>query len=129
MTQTPVTVDQWKGLNAHQFVDCRWGCSITRKACEAYQSRTERRVIHFNGSSHACSRANAEYIRCLLPDPCPHVISNRDSDRETPGRSLQHATAAARRRAACSHARDLERLVNPDNMLRESRWHRSLVKQ
>ncbi len=49
MKASPLTVDQWKELNAHRLVQCRWGCSMTADACRSYQSRTGRYVLHFNG--------------------------------------------------------------------------------
>lgn len=128
MTKGAESVDQWKNLNAHNLVDCRWGCRITQRACRSYQTRTRRSIIHFNGSLDACSRVNAEYLRCLLPSPCPHAVSDREAAEAESHKKLHVDALSVRLRTALHQARELERLASPDGMLQESRWHRSLVK-
>ncbi len=79
MNLGPTNVDQWKACNSDDLVQCRWGCTMTRKACHAYQTRTNRYVIHFNGSPDPQVRVNAEYIRCFLPEPCSYLLSDDEA--------------------------------------------------
>ncbi len=128
MSRAVTTVEQWKALNSHKLLKCRWGCKLTTQACRSYQSRTPRYVIHFNGSLEPCSRVNADYINCLLPEPCPHLVSDcelREADSRT---APQINDPALRRKGMLHRGREMERLSNPDRMLQEAEWHRSLVK-
>jgi hypothetical protein len=129
MSSAATTVEQWKALNSHNLVECRWGCKLSGQACRSYQSRAPHYIIHFNGSLDACSRVNADYIKCLIPYPCPHFASDNDSG-ELESRGASHSDALKLRRgAAFHHAREMERLASPDGMLQEAQWHRSLVRR
>jgi|WetSurMetagenome_2_1015567.scaffolds.fasta_scaffold375598_3 hypothetical protein len=129
MSSAATTVEQWKALNSHILVECRWGCKLSEQACRSYQSRAPRYIIHFNGSLDACSRVNADYIKCLIPDPCPHFVSDRDAGDLESRDALGSDALKLRRRAALHHARQIERLASPDGMLQEAHWHRSLVRR
>jgi hypothetical protein len=128
MSEAATTVERWKALNSRRLLECRWGCAITEDACRSYQAKNQRRVIHFNGSMDACSRVNADYIRCLLPDPCPHLLSDDEIDKIRSQVALHSGDNALERRAALRHAREMERLADPNQMLNEAQWHRSLVR-
>jgi hypothetical protein len=129
MRLSELTVDQWKEQSAHRLVECRWGCSMTADACRSYQSRTGRYVLHFNGQREPYPRVNADYLNCLLPEPCPHLMSDDEArSRRNPGDSTRIRELSARR-ALSREARELDRLVNPEHMLREGQWNRSLVRQ
>jgi hypothetical protein len=127
MNHYAATVELWKELNSHRFVECRWGCSLTPEACRSYQSRTARYVIHFNGQREPYPRVNADYVKCCLPEPCPHLMPDDEV------RSLRSLGDTARirqlfeRRALSREARQLDRLANPEQMLCEEQWNRSLV--
>ncbi len=129
MTTGPATVEQWKKENSGRLVQCRWGCRITTEACRAYQSRSSRYVQHFNGQRNPYARVNAEYLRCLGPDPCPHVTSDEEAEVLRSDRLFHNDAASVGRRGRASQARELERVTNPDVMLSEARWNRSLVKK
>jgi hypothetical protein len=126
MTGTCAAVDQWKEANRHRLIDCRWGCRITPEACLAYQSRASRYVIHFNGDSSPAQRVNAEYVTCFLPDPCPHVTADEhvQSLRSDSGRSV---TQDRDRGLQIRKLRLRQQLANPNVMLEEEDWCRSLV--
>jgi hypothetical protein len=127
MKHNALTVDQWKELNAHRLVECRWGCSITAEACRSYQSRTCRYVLHFNGQREPYPRVNADYLKCLLPEPCPHLVPDEEINGLPETCGIHKRGISVERRARSRHARELDRLANPDQMLREAQWNRSLV--
>ncbi len=127
MKTSVLAAAQWKELNAHRLIECRWGCSITVEACRSYQSRTGRYVLHFNGQREPYPRVNADYLNCFMPEPCPHLLPDEEINRlaETCGQHNHRTTLE--RRARSRQARETDRLVNPDQMLREAQWNRSLV--
>jgi hypothetical protein len=124
----PVTVAQWKELNADRLVECRWGCSMTVEACRSYQSRTGRYVLHFNGQRVPYPRVNADFVNCLLPEPCPHLMSDDEIRSRRNKRDLPKISQLSERRALSREGRELDRLANPEHMLREEQWNRSLVR-
>jgi hypothetical protein len=128
MGSGPVTVEEWKQRNAAELIDCRWGCRLTRGACRSYQSRRDRYIIHFNGQQRPYPRVNADYLRCVYPEPCPFLISDDEVEELRAERSLELDDRSLRRRNRENHARDLDRLSNPEQMLGEAQWARSLVK-
>ncbi|MCA1961469.1 MAG: hypothetical protein LDL33_11815 [Desulfomonile sp.] len=128
MTSTAVMVKQWKERNAHRLVQCRWACTLTRNACRLYQVRSRRYVFHFAGDHHPPPRPNAEYVRCLLPEPCPHAISDDESREIRAELKLAGDLFPFRRRDPGVRQVD-ERLVSPDEMLQEADWKRSLIKR
>lgn len=125
MTATAVNVEEWKAQNAHRLIDCRWGCKITSEACRAYQARTNRYVIHFQGHRDQYPRANADYLRCFMPEPCPNLLS--DEEVASSEFAACRAAASIDRRSSGHRDREMNRLVSPSRMLQEERWHRSLV--
>jgi hypothetical protein len=125
MTDPITSTEHWTKLNAGRLVDCRWGCKITIDSCHAYQSRSPRYILHFNGDRNPSQRINAEYLNCFFPEPCPNFLSDEEAQavrelRDPGQRSLQ-------KQIKQNHSRELNRLVNPDEMLREAQWRRSLV--
>jgi hypothetical protein len=129
MNSAPISVEQWKTENAARLVECRWGCRITPEACRAYQSRSSRYVKHFNGRRNPFTRANAEYLRCLGPDPCPHATSDEEAHASRSERAFRNDAASIARRCLGNRAREVARAVSPDVMLSEARWTRSLIKR
>ena len=127
MSSACVTVDQWKATNAHRLVDCRWGCRITQEACHAYQSRAGRYILHFNGDSEPSQRANAEYVTCLLPEPCPNLVPDADIRTLGKNRSEQGLLVHRERMLAARRHRQRQQLSDPNVMLEEEEWRRSLV--
>lgn len=127
MTCAAVTVEEWKQANAGRLIDCRWGCRITRDACRSYQSRTARYVLHFNGDHQPLCRANAEYVSCFLPGPCPHLISDEEASFLTRERNAGYGLPRQERRSRQHEAKRRNRLVDPDAMLAEGDSHRSLL--
>ncbi len=123
MKSAPLTADQWKETHALRLIDCRWGCKITPEACHAYQTRTSRYIIHFNGEIEPFPRMNADYVTCFLPEPCPHLMSDEDvrahADR---GRASNRE-----RRLAVQKNRLRQQLADPNVMLMEQDWRRLLV--
>lgn len=127
MTPMPVSVEQWKEANAHRLVQCRWGCTLTREACRSYQVRARRYVMHFVGDPSPALRPNGEYVRCLLPEPCPYMISD-DESREVRAEMRLVGDALPFRRRGNGN-RLGEHLSSPDAMLEEADWNRSLVRK
>lgn len=127
MSAACATVDQWKEANAHRLIHCRWGCKITPEACRTYQSRTGRYILHFNGDSEPSQRANAEYVSCLLPEPCPNLMSDEDIHALCKSRSENTLSADRERRLVARRLRVRQQLADPDVMLEEDEWRRSLV--
>lgn len=121
-------VEQWKTQNADRLISCRWGLRITKGACHAYQTRTARYVLHFNGDRNPALRVNADYLRCLLPEPCGHLLPDSECEGLAEDRPGGDDNGQPRRLIAQIKARTLDRLVNPDRMLNEPDRHRSLVK-
>lgn len=128
MRPVALTVDQWKELNVHRLVECRWGCSITIGACRLYQSRTGRYVLHFNGQREPYPRVNADYVKCFLPEPCPHLMSDDEVRSWRTLGDCARIRQLSERRALSREARELDRLANPEHMLREEQRNRSLVR-
>lgn len=125
MTDQVTTVEHWTNLNSGNLLDCRWGCKISADSCRAYQSRSARYILHFNGDRKPSPRVNAEYLRCFFPEPCPNFVSDEEAQsarelRDAAGRSLP-------RQISHHQGREMNRLISPDEMLREAQWHRSLV--
>ncbi len=129
MSCSPVTVEQWKRQNAHRLIDCRWGCSITPEACREYQSRTSRHIIHFNGTKTPLPRVNADYLRCVYPEPCPHLLCEEEVAAGQARKDLHSDVKLVERRSRFGQGVERDRLVNPRHMLREPNWNRSLVKR
>jgi hypothetical protein len=127
MSEKPATVEEWKGLNASRLVQCRWGCLLTQDACRAYQSRRSRFVIHFNGSGNPYPRVNADYLRCVYPDPCIHLIPEGEAEALAEERCAKALQRRAERSDFLAAAREKARLVSPEPMLDEAQWTRSLV--
>jgi len=125
MNAATAQVEEWRKLNSPRLVQCRWGCAITVEACRAYQSRTVRYVNHFNGQRVPYLRANAEYLRCLSPEPCPHLMSDREAGEALEARRFNNLSPEKKLRE--HRARDMQRFVNPEEMLKEAEWHRSLL--
>lgn len=125
MSAASVNAEEWKLRNTASLIECRWGCAITPDACRAYQARTVRYVQHFNGDRVPCSRVNAEYVRCFFPEPCPHLLSDEEARAALEAR--RHRQLPLEGKARQLRARERERLVNPEEMLHEERWRRSLL--
>ncbi|MGO9567262.1 MAG: hypothetical protein ACLP5H_06965 [Desulfomonilaceae bacterium] len=128
MIQSALTVDQWKELNADKLVECRWRCSMTVEACRSYQSRTSRYVLHFNGQREPYPRVNADYLKCFLPEPCPHLLPDEEINRLAQTSGPHKRLTSPERRAHSRQCREMDRLANPDQMLREAQWNRSLIR-
>ena len=129
MTSQPVTAEQWKERNSHRLIECRWNSTITLEACHAYQSRNTRYVIHFNGSGTPQPRVNADFLRCLDPEPCPHLLSDPEVEELRAERNSSGSDVSAVKRMLVRRAKTWGRLVDPDRMLAEPDWTRSLVKK
>lgn len=125
MSSGPVTVEEWKRLHRDELVECRLGGTITKQACRKYQCRDARYVIHFAGHDESYVRPNSDYVLCMIPDPCPHLLGDDDIEECRPGDLV--LSSAARNGRSRTQVRHREKLVNPDYMLEEPDWHRSLI--
>ena len=123
--QTPT--EEWMSDNAHALVDCRWGSCISYAACRKYQASRSRYVIHFNGDGAPLTRVNPEYLRCLFPAPCPNLISDEEAAEIRAQNRLASDETSAQRRKRINRAKSWDRFVNPDRMLEEEDWRRSLL--
>lgn len=121
------SVEQWRDNNRGRIVQCRWGCSMTADACLAYQLRTERYVIHFQGTATPKRTVNADYVRCLLPEPCPHALADDEARRSQKSSDSDKASLLPKYRPGKNQGLTRDRLVNPDRMLEEPDWRRSLL--
>ncbi|MBM4328577.1 MAG: hypothetical protein FJ118_15605 [Deltaproteobacteria bacterium] len=127
MSDKPTTVDEWKRLHASRLVQCRWGCMLTEEACRTFQSRRSRFVIHFNGSGNPYPRVNADYLQCVYPEPCDHLISEEEAEALAEERFVKAQQRRSERSDLLRAAREKARLVSPEPMLGEAEWTRSLV--
>jgi hypothetical protein len=127
MRNTSLAVDHWKEANAHRLIDCRWGCTITSQACRAYQTRTSRYIVHFNGEVEPFPRMNADYVTCFLPEPCPHLLPDAEARGPAENGSGRCGSSDRERRVTALKNRLRRQLVDPDVMLMEEDWRRSLV--
>ena len=121
------TVKEWREANQGRLLSCRWGLGITPEACRAYQTRTKRYVIHFNGEPVTYERANAEYVNCMLPDGCPHLLPLENEAGRQAGKGTRAESHAGTGGMGWDPARELDRMTNPDYMLFESHWNQSLI--
>ncbi len=128
MTTVKEIAGQWKYQNADRLIDCRWGLKITREACRLYQARSARTVFHFNGDRVPYQRVNADYLKCCLPHACPHLISDEEARELGDVHRDSSFHRNLKRTRDGNQARQWDRLVNPESMLGEDEWHRSLVK-
>jgi hypothetical protein len=125
MTDPVTSVEHWTRLNSSRLVDCRWGCKVTIDSCHAYQSRSARYVLHFNGDRQPSPRINADYLKCFFPEPCPHFLSDEEAQARRESRDT--AQRSVQKQIRQHQSRELDRLISPDEMLREAQWRRSLV--
>ena len=100
-------VEQWKRENSDRLISCRWGLKITTEACHAYQTRTARYVFHFNGDRDPSLRVNADYLRCLLPEPCPHLLPDSEAESLPEDRLSVDDNGHARRLMVQTKARNI----------------------
>jgi hypothetical protein len=127
MTGPPVTAEEWKERNSHRLIECRWNSVITPEACRAYQSGNARYVIHFNGSGAAHTCANAEFLLCLGPEPCPHLLSDPEAEELRAERNARGSEISAAKRRLVDREKTRRRLTDPDLMLEEPDRARSLL--
>jgi hypothetical protein len=127
MSSLVSTVEQWQSNNRGRIVQCRWGCSMTADACLAYQLRTDRYVVHFQGTASPKRTVNADYVRCFLPEPCPHALSDEEVGRIQEGAASDKAPLIPKYRQGKERGLMRDRLVNPDRMVEEPDWRRSLL--
>lgn len=127
MNSQPAAARQWMEQHADDLLACRWGCKISPSACRSYQSRSARYVFHFNGDRNPSQRINAEYLLCFTPEPCPNLLSDKEARALLEDRRSSRSPHFIDRRIAQSRDRHNHSLVNPDAMLNEPSWGRSLV--
>ena len=128
MSSTEISTEKWRRDNSHKLVDCQWGCSLSLDACKKYQARCRRYVIHFNGTRSPLSRVNAEYVKCLYPEPCAYLISDEEAAEIRAVNGLSTDQGHKKRRKRLNRAKEWDRFVNPDHMLEEEDWNRSLIR-
>jgi hypothetical protein len=122
------TVAEWKEANADNIIECRWGCRLSRNACTGYQTKSKRYIAHFQGEKDPLLRINSDFLICAFPDPCPYFLSDEEAEiLRDRARQLGDDDLAAKR-AHYSMAKQKDRLVNPNIMLSEADWVRSLIK-
>ena len=121
-------VEQWKRQNSERLISCRWGLKITTEACHSYQTRTARYVLHFNGDRDPSPRVNADYLCCVLPESCPHLLPDSEIVAVSENRPVLDDNSNVGKLIAQTKARTFDRLANPNRMLNEPDRHRSLVK-
>jgi len=106
-------VEQWKRKNACRLIDCRWGLKITTQACRSYQTRCARYVLHFNGDRNPSPRVNADYLCCLLPDPCPHLLPDSEVETLAESRHSDERNGNRSIRPPCGPAVDGKKKIPP----------------
>ncbi|MFC1834690.1 hypothetical protein ACFL2Q_08145 [Thermodesulfobacteriota bacterium] len=127
MRENLSTVEEWRKQNSHRLIECRWVNRITREACRAYQSRGVRNTTPVNGRPSLYACLDADYLSCRQPEPCPFVLSQDEVS------ALQHGSAngikelSGRRLNGINRGIKKDRLVNPNHMLGEASWTRSLL--
>ncbi len=123
------TVEEWKQANAGNIIDCRWGCRLSREACLRYQTKSKRYVMHFQGEKEPLLRINSDFLTCVFPDPCPHFLPDEEAAALRERIRQAGDDDVVMRRVRQNEAKEKERLVNPDTMLDEADWNRSLITQ
>ncbi|MEW6349759.1 MAG: hypothetical protein AB1646_11905 [Thermodesulfobacteriota bacterium] len=123
------TAEQWFAQNSGRLIDCRWGCRITPEACRLYQTRARRHVIYFGGSEAPALGVNGDFVLCVRPEPCPHLLPEETGQETSPATWTLHNERLKARRSASAGSRKWEELTNPDIMLDEPAWRRSLVRR
>lgn len=114
MSQSSAAVQQWKELNAARLIQCRWGGTITREACRSYQLRRSRYSVYFRVGGTGYQRVNAEFVKCINPEPCPHFMTD-EALQLLPGRApLDALEKELEKRRTVAERRRLQRLVDPN---------------
>ncbi len=129
MSNPPVTAEQWFAQNSESLIDCRWGCRITPEACRLYQTRAGRHVIYFSGLENPASDVNGDFVLCVHPEPCPHLLSEEALEEIRPALQMRRDHWSRSRKCGSSISRKWEELTSPDIMLDEPAWRRSLVRR
>ncbi|MEW5980643.1 MAG: hypothetical protein AB1898_33135, partial [Acidobacteriota bacterium] len=83
--------------------------------------------IHFNGSGNPYPRVNADYLRCVYPEPCAHLIPESEAEALAEKRCAKAVQRRSEQNDEMGAAREKARLVSPEPMLGEAEWTRSLV--
>jgi len=83
--------------------------------------------MHFNGDRHPCQRINADYLLCFTPEPCPNLLSDEEALAGLEELKSHRTPQFIDQRMAQLRARQNHCSVNPDVMLNEPAWGRSLV--
>jgi hypothetical protein len=128
MKTSAATPEQWLKDNAQRLIPCRWGCRITPEACRRYQSRASRHVIYFSGLDDPGIGVNSDFVLCMHPEPCPHLITDAEQERTQMATRMSANPKSVERRSRVSEIRKWDELTNPDRMLNEPGWRRSLVR-
>ncbi len=73
MKHSALTVDQWKELNAHRLVECRWGCSITVEACRSYPVQDRALRAAFQRPTRALSQSQCRLSKLFAARTLPSL--------------------------------------------------------
>jgi hypothetical protein len=128
MREKPESVEQWRIMNRDRLLECRWLGHILPESCKSYQTRAERRIIHFSGDPNPLVRINADYLKCYDPFPCPNLLTDEQLDQHKRSCGRKDQTYIEQKEGV-GKARELDNLTNPDHMIMENNRHRSLVKR
>lgn len=121
------TVKQWLELNADKLIPCRWGGRITTDACRSYQTRRSRFTVYFRTFETGYVRPNADFLKCVSPEPCPYLIPGAELDDNPEWVPLEELEAAIDRRREVAEVIQMARYTDPEEMLSEEDWMRSLI--
>jgi hypothetical protein len=122
-------VAEWNRVNGDTLIPCRWAAKLSPSACRAYQTRIGRYSAGQYEGGPARRVIREDFQRCAGPAPCPHFLADSEAAGERERRSVETRAALRNRRTGVNRARELDRLTNPDVMLVEGPWKRSLVKR
>jgi hypothetical protein len=120
-------VAQWKRDRKEELIQCRRASTLTRDACRLFQSRIARRSsIRYDGGPPT-RLLREEYLHCACGAPCPHFLGDAEAEALRERRERDSRRNRRERLTRAHRVRELERLTNPDLMLAEGPWKRSLV--
>ncbi len=122
MNPGPISVEQWKVQNAGRLIQCRWGGMITPEACRSYQLGRSRYGVYFRTGGTGYQRVNAEYVKCVYPDPCPHFMSDRELSSIPDRAPLEELEKELEKRRGVAHLRELHRLTDPREIDNGDDW-------
>lgn len=120
-------VRKWRALDGNEPVQCRWEAEISVAGCCSYQTRIGRYSSAPNEENGPRRVMREDFQRCATPTRCPHFLDDSEAARLHERRIIDTRGVRSSQRSDANRGREMDRLTNPDLMLGEGPWKRSLV--